>query len=126
MQFERRSEVSARATERASSDPTRTARKFELLIYLGSRTYPSLEPAGFRPTEARRQGFHTSPRELACCSLPLRASGDRRGEEGCRRVVDSEASGARMLSHSLEVEESGARPSTVGETWTDGAVLQRF
>jgi hypothetical protein len=36
-------------------------KKFVLPIHLGIQTYPSLEPAGFHPTEARWQGSRTSP-----------------------------------------------------------------
>jgi len=35
--------------------------KFVLLIYLGSQTYPSLEPAGLWLTAARRQGSLLNP-----------------------------------------------------------------
>jgi len=41
------------------------SQKFVLPIYLGSQTYHSLEPAGFHPTEARRQGSQISLRKVA-------------------------------------------------------------
>ena len=75
--------------------------KFEVPIYLGSQTYPSLEPAGFQPKEARRQGSRTSLRKLASWAVLQRvdpALPRREGLPGREGVPAEKDGGALHLS----------------------------